>query len=113
MSSKNIFHREVLAGGANDNIEYPVAIPIGKTWVIKEFGAVDQNNGDNKSSVYLLRFGTQEIKAICLSGNTHELKMDYEIIGNGTDKVNVIRKNLSTSDKELAFWIRASERNVN
>ena len=106
MSKKSVFKQVNIPGGSIDTHDFPV-IPSGGKWIIETFGAIDINNGDNCSSAYLLRFGTQVIKPISLTGNTIELTTRFEIVGNGTDYLNVIMQNNSTATKKLMFWIEA------
>ena len=107
---KDIINVSNLNSGSQDVIEYPNAIPNGKIWVIGCFGGIDINLGDSKSSVYILRFGTDILSAISLSGNTKELTIHKEIIGDGTKKLNVVRQNKSGFNKDLVFWVKAQER---
>jgi len=108
--NKNIVVASTLNGGANDIIEHGSAVPVGQVWFMKKFGAADVNLGDNKSSVYVLRFGTEIIKIISVTGNTQEIEVAQEIIGDGTKKVNVMRYNNSGQNKQCPFWITAYER---
>lgn len=89
------------------------AIPDGKTIVLKMFGGVDINNGDNKSSVYVLQWGTPGsfdiIRVLSLSGATQDLPMKRSLTGNGTKFLRVLCQNNSTADKDLVFWIEAEQ----
>lgn len=110
MNSKNHIETSVLAAGATDVKGPSAAIPNGETWIIRTFGAADINKGDSKSTVYILRFGTEIIRVLSLTGDTRELELKIDITGNGADKVNVVRRNESGYDKECAFWITAYKR---
>jgi len=110
MSSKNIINFATLGAGASNVIEYPTAIPAGKTWVIRVFGACDINMGDSKSSEYMLRLGSENIQPIVVTGDTHEIRDIPEITGDGSKKIGVYVKNNSVHPKAMPFWIRAYER---
>lgn len=107
MATQRIFQTSAIAGATNDIINHPQIIPNGQKWVIDSFGAVDADNGDNISTVYVLRFGTDILRVISVSGNTVEIRPDYEITGNGSDRVNVIVQNKSATAKDYAFWVDA------
>jgi len=109
---KDIINVSTLASGTQDVINYPDAIPNSKKWVINKFGAVDVNLGDSKSSVYILRFGTDIITIISVTGNTYEVNINKEIIGDGVKKINVVRQNKSGHGKDMGFWVRAYERQM-
>lgn len=111
MSSKSIIVTSSLAAGSTDNPEHPSAVPNGEVWVISHFGAADINLGDNKSTVYALRFGTDILRVISVTGVTYDIPMKVEITGNGTKKLNVLRVNNSGSTKQCPFWIDAHKRN--
>jgi len=66
--------------------------------------------GDNKSSVYALKFGDDILRIISVTGNTHEIIMNKEITGNGTKTVKIIRMNKSGVEKQLPCWLTAYER---
>jgi len=111
MSSKrNWIVTSSLGAGANDNPEYPSAIPNGETWMIEDFRAGDINLGDNKSSWYVLRFGTEIIEFISVTGNTQTVKVDQEFTGDGTKKINVLRFNESGFAKKCGFKVMAYKR---
>lgn len=108
MSEKSLVVVSSLGAGLNDVVEYPVAIPNGEKWVIRVFGAADINLGDNKSTAYILRFGTDILQPIItVTGNTYESRTNREVIGDGTKKVNVVRQNKSGFTKDCPFWIKA------
>ena len=108
MDKTFIFTDAVLAT-TNDTKESPV-VPNGKTWVIKNIGACDINLGDNKSSVYVFRFGTDIIRILSLTGNTQEIELRKEFTGDGAKTFNIIRYNKSGFDKEMPCWASAYER---
>ena len=99
----------VVSAGTQDIIESPI-IPNNETWVIRVFGAADINLGDNKSSVYVLRFGNSITRVLSLTGDTKELNLQLEIVGNGVEKLNIIRMNKSGFDKEMPTWVEAYKR---
>ena len=110
MASKELIVTTTLAAGSQDTVNHPQAIPTGKIWVVKDFGAVDINKGDNKSSVFILRFGTEIIRILSLTGASKEIPIKRDLIGDGSKKINVVRRNESGYDKELPFWITGYER---
>lgn len=109
MGNKNIMIHSVVAAGATDPYETP-AIPAGKIWVLKNFGAADINLGDSKSSVYVLMFGTEVIRIISLTGNTREIPLKKEITGDGAKKVKILRMNKSGEAREMPVWLTAYQR---
>lgn len=100
---------------ANSNYveELPI-VPNNKRWVIKKFGAIDINNGDNKSSVYALQLYENSqwitLRVISLSGNTLEFDVEKEILGDGVKKLRIYMENKSNLNKKLVCWVEASER---
>jgi len=110
MAEKNKLITSTVNAGATSVENYSAAVPTGKIWVIKEFGGADINLGDNKSSIYVLRFGSDILKILTYTGNSGTVLMNEEITGDGVKKVNVVRMNKSGSTKELPFWIKAYER---
>lgn len=110
MSSKELIITSSLNANSSDIIEFPIAIPLGKTWIINNFGAADSNFGDNKSTDYILRFGNDVKDVIMVTGSTYNGKKIFEIIGDGIKKLNVVRRNHSNTTKECPFWINGYER---
>ncbi len=96
----------------SENKDFP-AIDNGKNLVLRKFGAIDINNGDNKSSVYILQWGSgtsfQTIRVLSLTGDTKELDFKKELKGNGTKHVRVKVQNSSAVEKAMAFWVEANE----
>lgn len=113
MADKNIINTSNLNAGVTDNID-SVPIPNGESWTIYQFGAADINLGDNRSTTYLLRFGTvgnfKDLGLISVTGNTFAQKLRETITGNGTKFVRVVRINNSVSNKACPFWIKAQSR---
>ena len=109
MSSKTWMVASNLAAGANDNPEIS-AIPNGETWMIKTFRAADVNKGDGKSTGYVLRFGSDIMEFIALTGNTQTVEVSEEITGDGVKKLNVQRFNFSGFAKPCPFKVVAYKR---
>ena len=109
MASKSAIVTQTVSAGGTEIINSPV-IPSGKVWVIKKFGGAVPNLGDNFSGNIVLRFGTNIIRVITLCGSSQELQFNGEVTGNGSDTINVVLQNPSTSAKEFAFWYDAYER---
>jgi hypothetical protein len=99
-----------LNGGDNDNPTHPVAVPAGEKWVISAFGAADIQKTDPKSTLYILRFGSDIIKVISATGDTYNIAMKHEITGDGAKQLNVQRFNFSSDNKPCPFWIEAYKR---
>jgi hypothetical protein len=108
-SNKTWIVVSTLAAGANDNPEAP-AIPADETWMIRDFKAADIDFGDNKSSVYVLRFGTDIMEFISLTGNTMVIPVNEELTGDGSKKLNVMRYNNSGHPKQMPFKVTAYKR---
>ena len=112
MANKTKVESQIVTASSQEIKSYPI-IAIGKRWQIRKFGAVDVNNGDNKSSVYILQWGKagtwENIRVISLTGNTCELQDIGEFIGDGEKILRVIMQNKSAQDKDLVFWFDAYE----
>lgn len=95
-----------------ENQDFP-AIARGKNLVLRRFGAIDINLGDNKSSVYVLQWGSgstfQTIRVLSLTGDTKEIEFKKELEGDGTKHLRVSVQNSSPTSKKMAFWIEANE----
>ena len=100
-----------LAAGADDNPEHPNAIPADDKWAIDRFTFADINTGDSKSSIYVLRFGTDILEFGTVTGSTDSIDVNEEIVGDGVKKINVLRYNTSGSTKKLPFKVKAKKRN--
>ena len=98
-----------LNAASNDLYETPV-IPLNDVWMLKEFGACDVNLGDSKSSVYVLFFGSEVLKIISVTGNTCNIAISQEIIGNGADTIKIRRYNNSGFTKQMPVWLKAFKR---
>ena len=107
MAEKNFIITSTVAANSQDIVEHPMAIPSGKLWVIRKFGAADINLGDSKSTVYVLRFGTEILRIISVTGNTYEPDFRFELTGDGSSKINVVRQNKSGFEKICPFWVSA------
>jgi hypothetical protein len=109
MSARNLKVLTTLGAGATDTNDTP-AIPAGKTLTVTKFGAADINMGDSKSSAYLLQWGIVgsfiEIGAIALTGNTFELSLNEQLLGNGAKFLRITRQNNSASLKRCPVWVK-------
>ena len=105
----NFMDTSTVAAGNMNNIVEGNGIDNKKNCKLKFFGAVDINMGDSKSSVWVLQWGSgtswETIKILSLTGNTKNLELDRVFEGDGVKKFRVIRRNYSSTNKELAFWI--------
>jgi len=110
MNNKDIIEIINVPANTQDVYDSLPNIPLNDVWKIKSFGACDLNNGDNKSSFYLLKYGNTNICPICITGNTVEININKEFKGDGNNKFTVVYKNNSSESKNLAFWIRAVKR---
>lgn len=99
-----------LAAGATDNTD-SVPIPAGRKFMIKEFGACGIIDTDNKSSLYLLQWGTvgsfEDIRAISATGDTITLQVNKQFIGDGVKFLRITRQNPSATAKRCPFWVVA------
>ena len=86
------------------------AIPNGKRLRITKIGGADINNGDNKSSVFVVQFGSggsfDEIAVFSLTGSTYEFEVKEDLIGDGVKFIRLVRQNNSTSAKRVMLWVR-------
>lgn len=109
MSARNLKILTPLAAGAND-VTDSAPIPNGKTLIITKFGAADSNRGDNKSSDYLLQWGIVgsfiEIQVITLTGNTVEIPLNEQLVGNGAKFLRITRVNNSATAKRCPVWVK-------
>jgi len=101
---------DVTAGTMNDLTEHDEVVPSGKKWVLQQFSAGDINYGNNKSSGYIIRFGTEILRFFVYTGNSERVNLAIEITGNGVDKINVMRRNYDTVNKPLPFVLEMYER---
>lgn len=106
--SKNILVIQNVGAGQSYTWESTV-VPNGARWHIKKFGAIDINIGDHKSSIYKLKWGSVDYRPISLTGNTYQIDIDEEIVGDGSKKLSVQMYNTSGQAKQLSFWIKACE----
>lgn len=107
MADLSIFVRTNIAAGATSNHDF-APVPAGKTVRVMKFGALDINNGDHKSSIYLLQWGTpgsfEQVRGIALTGNTFEYEIGKVVTGDGAKFFRVMRINTSGAAKDLVFW---------
>lgn len=110
MSDKKKSWTGSLAGETTDTQNH-TPVPLGKRWVVTEFGGADINNGDNKSSVYLLKWGGVAVEGayLSLSGTTKTLKSTWEFTGDGVKFLSVERRNTSKTAKEMPVWVLGYE----
>ena len=108
MAKKHIFNRVPNAPTGGSNKDF-APVPNGKTIVLRNFGAIDINNGDNVSSVYRLLWGSgstfQLLRIISITGDTKELPMKRSLKGDGVKHLRVRCINGSAANKDLVFWI--------
>ena len=89
-------------------------IPDGVKIQIKEFSGTDINMGDNKSSWYRIQWGVngnfEEVTTpIAVTGNTSQVKVNREYVGDGNKFFRVTAKNESGSNKYLSFSYKAKD----
>jgi len=96
--------------GNTDNIDTGI-IPTGNKLIITRFGAADVNIGDNKSSLFILKWGVvgsfDELAVISLCGDTFEYAMKEQLIGDGVKFLRISRSHQSASDKRCPVWVKA------
>lgn len=109
MASKSIMQTQSVLGGDTYIYESPI-IPNGSVWVIKKFGAAVPRLNDHYSANIILRIGTDIIRILTLCGNSSDVDINTEIIGDGIKKLNIIIQNQSIVEKTIAFWFDAYER---
>ena len=109
MNEKNVIYTNEISSGTQSQELLPM-IPLGDRWVINSFGASDINVGDNKSSVYILMYDTEILCIISLTGNTQEIDINKEIVGDGTKRIKIIRKNTCNTNKAMPCWLKAFKR---
>jgi len=110
---KRIFEpSSVNAGDMNNVMQYPV-IQSGKNFVIRGFGASDRNLGDNISGVWILQVGATGnwdiLQVLSYTGYTDTVPLKISITGDGVKRVRVLRRNYSSSAKEMPYWIDYEE----
>jgi len=112
MSEKTLKDFSVVnAGVTNDIVEHADVVPNGTVWSMQFFSAADINQGNNASSVYVIRFGTEILRFFVYTGNSDRVNLGpIEVTGNGTDKVNVMRMNYDSVNKRLPFVLEMYER---
>lgn len=113
MAKKRLKDFTKVVAGKLDSIVAFNPIPNNKTIKITLFGAADINMGDNKSSVWILQWGKTGdwniLRILSLTGTTQDLKLKESLIGDGVKSLRVVRKNYSSTEKELPFWIEGEE----
>lgn len=85
--------------------------PNGETWQITRIIFADKNIGDNISGGFLVDYGSGATRTIIaqafLTGNTLDLKMQTLTLGNGSDRLRIIRENNSLSAKKMVCMVSA------
>jgi len=109
MNNKSIIVTSILNLDNNDTMNLGV-IPLDETWYLRSFGACDINMGDNKSSVYILKFGSDIKYIISLTGNTQTINIGKEFAGDGVKRFSVDRFNYSGYNKRCPFWLEVSKK---
>lgn len=108
MSEKSIFITSDVAASSNDTTSQ--TIPNGERWMLMSFGCADINTGDNKSSIYVLRWAGNVLRMAALTGNTFEVTIGKEIIGDGVKQISIQRFNRSSTNKACPCWLIAAKR---
>ena len=111
MSSKDLVTTSSLAGGGSDTKTHPEAIPAGKKWLVRWLRATGICLGDLKSSVFILRFGTDIVDIVSVLGHTVTADISMELTGDGVKKLSLQRFNFSSDTKQLPARLRISPRN--
>ena len=104
----DLFGFQNVSGDDSATVEYP-PIASNKSFIITIFGAVDVNNGDHKSTTYLLKYGSSNIRALAFSGNSGQISMRVPLIGDGVKFVSVVINNHSSQSKQCTFWLHAEQ----
>jgi len=110
MADRRILLLNNVNAGATVNLD---GSPIlnGKKLIMIKAGGADINMGDNKSSAYLVQWGIvgnfEEIIVFALTGNTVEIIINREFIGDGIKFMRITRQNNSSTTKRLPFWLHA------
>ena len=111
MKRKFIFRNDVAAGG--QSTENFTITPDKKSFVPRAFGGADINLGNNKSSIYILEWGTpgsfDTVAIVSATGTTEStiLKEQYE--GDGVKYARVILMNTDSAAKDLVCWLDYQE----
>ena len=107
MNEINITKSETYAVGPT-NVDSPI-VASGKRVLLKKFGCLDPNIGDNIDSVVVLQWGKTgdwtTIRA-CTKIYEFNIKRD-EFIGDGVKKFRLKVINNSAVPKTIGFWIEA------
>jgi hypothetical protein len=89
-------------------------IPNGKTIVIKRVKISEPNGGDNKSSIFVVQWGTVgsflEVFAGAITGDFREIDLREDLLGDGVKFIRILRQNTSATNKRLMFWLEAFDR---
>jgi hypothetical protein len=109
MSNKKFQKFTMVTAGNSDTIESS-ALPNQEKWFVEKLIACDINYGDNKSSVYVLKWGIEIIGILPVTGCKAELEILEEFMGNGSKKFSVERFNNSGTNKYMPFIVIARKR---
>lgn len=89
--------------------EDSVVIPNGNIVVIRKFGFADVNNGDNKSTIFVLKFGVvgnfETIRIGSATGACQELWVNKSFPGDGVKFFRMTIVNGSVLSKTVAYWL--------
>jgi len=114
MKMRKLKRSVLVAAGATIDEDLPALAP-NKNIVLKQFGAIDINNGDNKSSVYILQWGSpgsfEILKVLSLTGATQETAFGkgHVLEGDGTKFLRMKCTNTSGSPKDLVAWVEGDQ----
>jgi len=90
---------------ANSTDTDTIQIPSDTRIFIAKVGAADINIGDNKSSIYTVEWGSDILAVIALTGNTQEISVNQQIVGDGIKSLRVRRYNKSGEAKAMPIWV--------
>lgn len=112
MASRTVKIMNVVAAGQAVNADsQPIAA--GKTIRLKKLILSEQNLGDNKSSGVLVQWGSngsfEELAAGYVTGNTIEIQVDEDRVGDGVKFLRITRQNNSAQQKRIMAWLTVVE----
>lgn len=85
-------------------------IPAGKKLYIIKIGGADLNTGDNKSSLFVVQFGSgaafDEIAVFTATGSAYEFDVKEELLGDGVKFLRLTRQNNSAVAKRIMLWVK-------
>lgn len=97
-----------VAAGATD-VQASDIIPATATVRILSFGGFDPNIGDSKDGIIGLQYGSgtnwKTLRAG--GGGVFDFNSKIDIVGDGTKRFRLVRKNNSSTPKSLICWLYA------